>query len=213
MSRAARAGPRRRPRLSRLPAAMASRSPALVRALRPTRAPFWSLPVVPRMAGGVARRPFGGVAGRRRPRGGSCAQVRRAAAHRRGPGRVLGSPPAAPGPGCASGTDSARCRAAQATWLQSERGAGAGVGAAVGSRSTTATPCQSARYPDADGVDTGGPPGERGGGVPMSECGSANAECLPIEAFCIQHSSFTIGSGGRRLHYWCDARGSGAGAG
>src|SRR5512143_3599029 len=113
------------------------------------------------MAGGAAGRSLGRVARRRRSRGGARAEIPGTAAHRRGPGGVAGPSAPATGAGNAARPDPARSRAAQATWLQSERGAGAGAGAPVGSRGGAATPCQSAQYTDADGVDTGGSPGER----------------------------------------------------
>ena len=132
--------------------------------------------------------------------GGARVEVRRPAAHRPGHGDRVEPDrrPAAIGSACRP--HSTGVSALEAPRLQSERGAGTRPGTLLGACGVAATACQDARYADTDGVDTGGAPSERGGGVSIADwkrSGGSTRNC----------------SRGRRVYHWRDDCRGGAGAG
>ena len=122
---AARAPRRAANRLRAVPAALAPRSPALVRAMRPTGATFWTVPPVHEVAGCPRVGAIGHLAHRGGAAGRVRAEVRRAAAHRRRFGGGHGGAPASCRRTGGASSDSARDKPAAPARLQSERAPGA----------------------------------------------------------------------------------------
>ena len=196
MSRPAEPARRQPARLSRVPAAVAAGAATLVRALRAAGAAFRSLPAVHRLAGGVDRRALRGVARPERTPGGPRAQVWWLAADRRRPDGRDGA--AAPSQRRTVGLDTySPCHEAIApARLQPERSPGARAGPTMADSRTWYVACPHARDADANGVDTGDSPSERGGGILNAKCGIGNAEWNCRRQFRISHSEFRIRSGG-----------------